>query len=203
VNGRRSGGGQAMVEFALVAPMFFILFIALADMSRGLFGYIELSMGSRAAARQAVLQYNASSDNPSSAPCSSPCQVPGVVPVIKQVAGFGYPIKYADSSSTTTPPSYATLTNDPGWSQNGSSPPYDISLTSSTSTNAIYVVVYEYDPTQASRNARWPVSGSARDSGHQLAVVDLKLKWTSITLSLLGLSPSLTLDAQTVQRIEY
>lgn len=194
-----------MVEFALVAPLFMVLFVGLADMGRGLLAYTELSMGSRAAARQAVLQYNAGSNTGSSG-CSSPCQAPGVVPIIKQVAGWGFPITYSDSAGTTTPPTYATATADTGWvgGDGGAAPPYDVSLASSgVSNNTIYVIEYEFDPSSTTRAARWPISGSARDAGHQMVLVDLRVKWTSITLSLLGLTPTLTLDSQTVQRLEY
>lgn len=196
-----------MVEFALVAPIFLVLFVGLADMGRGLFAYTELSMGSRAAARQAVLQYNAGSNQGSSG-CTSPCQAPGVVPIIKNVAGWGFPIQYADSASTTTPPAYATETADTGWGASGTAataaaPPYDVALAGGASANTIYVIEYEYDPTSSTRAARWPIAGSARDPGHQMVLVDLRMKWTSVTLSLLGLAPTLTLDAQTIQRLEF
>ncbi len=191
--------GQALVEFALIAPMFFVLFIALADMGRGLLAYTELAMGSRAAARQAVLQYNAAS-NSGPGGCSGLCQVPGVLPAIRKQAGFGFPI--VDSS---TGPANVTVSNDPGWGTAPSVPPYDLTLSSTAAVNTIYVYTYEYDPTTwpARPPARWPTASGARDPGHQMVVVDLKIKWTSITLSLLGLAPTLALDAQTVQRLEY
>lgn len=191
------------MEFALIAPLFLALFIGLADMGRGLLAYTELAMGSRAAARQAVLEYNAGSNTAAGAGCTGTCSVPGVVPIIKKQAGFGFPISYSDSASTTTVPAGATLANDPNWTANGSAPPYDIGLANTAAVNTVYVFTYEYDPTASTRAARWPISGSARDAGHQMVVVDLKLKWTSVTLSLLGLAPTLMLDAQTVQRIEY
>lgn len=186
--------GQALVEFALIAPLCLALFIGLADMGRGLLAYTELAMGSRAAARQAVLEYNAASNSGSSG-CTSPCSAPGVVPAIQH---FGFPL--TDDSSTRT---YLTLSAVGGYVANGSSPPYSLGLTSAAASNQVYLYTYEYDPTSATAAARWPVAGSARDAGHQMVVVDLKLKWTSVTLSLLGLAPTLTLDAQTVQRIEY
>lgn len=189
--------GQALVEFALIAPLFMVLFIGLADIGRGFLAYVELSMGSRAAARQAVLEYNAKS-NSGSLGCLSPCSAPGVDPIISRQAGFGFPV--VDDS---VGPTNVTQTNDPSWAANGDAPPYDLTLSSSAATNTIYVFTYEYDPTSTTRAARWPTSASARDSGYQMVVVDLKLKWTSVTLSLLGISPTLTLDAQTVQRIEY
>ena len=197
-----------MVEFALVAPLFMALFVGLADVGRGLLAYTELAMGSRAAARQAVLQYNASSNTASSG-CTSPCSAPGVVPIIRQEAGLGFPVVYSDSANQTSPPSYGTATADTSYTAGSAYPPYDLALASGalSSSNTIYVFVYQYDPT-ASRNARWAcgtacTGTAARTSGHLMAVVDEKVRWTSITLSLLGLSPSIVLDSQTVQRCEY
>lgn len=189
--------GQALVEFALVAPLFLALFIGLADIGRGLLAFTELSMGSRAAARQAVLQYNATS-NSGSVGCSGQCVAPGVLPIIKKQAGFGFPV--VDAS---TGPANVNVSPDAGYTANGSTPPYDLSLTSGAAVNTIYLYTYEYDPTSSQRNLRWPTAASARDSGHQMVVVDLRIKWTSVTLSLLGLAPTLELDAQTVQRLEY
>ena len=128
---------QALVEFAVIAPLFFALFVGLADMGRGLLAYTELAMGSRAAARQAVLQYNIGSNI--TAGCSSPCQAPGVVPTIRKQAGFGFPLVYNDSATVTTVPANAVITNDPNWTANGDAPPYDISLTNAATANRIYV----------------------------------------------------------------
>lgn len=181
-----------MVEFALVAPLFFALFIGLADFGRGFLAFTEISMGSRAAARQAVLQYNAGSNTV--AGCAAPCQAPGVVPIIQKQAGFGFPIVYQDSTSPTIA---SPLVQTPSGSA-----PYNLSLASTTANNTIYVIVYEYNP--ATSAVRWPIAGSARDPGHQFVVVDLKFKWTPMVAQMLGLNVSLPpFDSQTIQRIEY
>lgn len=195
--GSRSGG-QALVEFALIAPVFFILFIALADMGRGLLAYTELAMGSRAAARQAVLQYNAGSNGGPN--CAAPCQAPGVIPIIKQEAGFGFPV--VDAS---TGPANVNVSDDSDWNGANNAPPLDLTLSNAAAVNTIYVYTYEFDQTAyPTRTVRWPPStGAARVSGHQMVVVDLKMSWTSVTLSLIGIGPTLTLDSQTIQRLEY
>ena len=195
-----------MVEFALVAPLFMALFVGLADVGRGLLAYTELAMGARAGGREAVLQYNASSNTASG--CTSCHFVPGVVPIIKSQAGLGFAFVYSDSANQSTPPTYGTATADPGYAANGNTPPYDLSLSSSASSNTVYVFIYQYDPSATAAAARWSCGSScsgtaARTSGHELVVVDLKLRWTSITLSLLGLSPSIVLDSQSVQRAEF
>ena len=201
-----------MVEFTLVAPMFFVLFVGLVDGSRGLLAYNEISVGSRAGAREAVLQYNAGSNSSSPACYPATCNVPGVVPMITRVGGFGFPVVYNDSGSSSAPtsPSACTATPNDGlggrplYAANGSVPPLTLGLGPTAAVNTIYVCTYEYDPTSASTTGFWATStGLARAGGHQMAVVDLKVKWASIALSLLGFTPSVTLDSQTIQRIEY
>jgi hypothetical protein len=47
-------------------------------------------------------------------------------------------------------------------------------------------------------------NGSAvRTSGHQRAVVDLKLNWQPVMSRFLGIPTVITFDAQTVVRMEY
>ena len=195
-----------MVEFTLVAPIFFALFVGLADAGRGLLAYNELAVGSRAGAREAVLQYNAGSNTSAPTCYPSTCNVPGVLPTIRRVGGFGFPVVYSDSGSSSSPtsPSLCTATANGSYTANGSLPPLTLSLSGAAAVNTIYVCIYEYDQTSSGTAGYWATgSGLARNSGHEMAVVDLKVKWASITLSLLGLTPSVTLDSQTIQRIEY
>jgi hypothetical protein len=56
--GRRRGaqsGGQALVEFALVLPLFLLLMVALFDMGRGVFAYNTLTNAAREGARMAIV----------------------------------------------------------------------------------------------------------------------------------------------------
>lgn len=194
---RRRQAGQALVEFALVAPMLILVLLVVLDFGLGLFIYTEMATGAREAARQAVLQYNSKSNT--SAPSCSPCQVPGVLPQLQSIAGraYGSPV-YAPSTSATSPPWYGTyVAGAPGQ-------PGKISLASSAQANTMYVFIYELDPTTGATN--WatcdPCSG-LRTGGGKLVVVDLKMLWQPTVLTYAGLGPSLTLDAQTVSREEW
>jgi Flp pilus assembly protein TadG len=64
---RRRERGQAMLEFALVVPMFLLLMLGLIDFSRLLFTYISVANGAREMARAAAQSYNWSSTNPGAA----------------------------------------------------------------------------------------------------------------------------------------
>jgi Flp pilus assembly protein TadG len=56
------GLGQALVEFALIAPAIFLLIGATVDLGRGLLIYTMLQGASRDMARQAVLGYYSGSN---------------------------------------------------------------------------------------------------------------------------------------------
>jgi len=52
---------QALVEFSLLAPLFFILLFALVDFGRAVYFYVGISHGAREAARFAVARENGGS----------------------------------------------------------------------------------------------------------------------------------------------
>lgn len=59
--GRRSGRGQALVEFALVMPIFILLLVAIFDLGRAVFAYNTLTNAAREGARMAIVnQYKPS-----------------------------------------------------------------------------------------------------------------------------------------------
>jgi Flp pilus assembly protein TadG len=59
--GHRRGHGQAMVEFALVIPIFLLLLVALFDVGRAVFAYNTLTNAAREGARMAIVnQYEPS-----------------------------------------------------------------------------------------------------------------------------------------------
>ena len=60
----RSDRGQAMVEFALVAPIFFLLLFAIIEGGRFIFYYEMLNNATREGARYAIV-HGANSSNPS------------------------------------------------------------------------------------------------------------------------------------------
>jgi hypothetical protein len=154
--------GQALVEFALVAPVLLLIIGATVDMGRGLLLYSLLSGASRDTARQAALVYY--------------------------------------NGSNTLPPN-CTANANPAL-------PGTIALAGGTTTNTVYVFIYEIDT--SGPNPRWscPTCAAAngayvRTSGHHLAVVDLKLKWQPVLARLLGLPSTITFDSQSVERMEY
>jgi hypothetical protein len=57
----RRGRGQAMVEFALIIPIFLLLLVALFDLGRAVFAYNTLTNAAREGARMAIVnQYEPS-----------------------------------------------------------------------------------------------------------------------------------------------
>jgi Flp pilus assembly protein TadG len=60
---RAAGGrrrGQALVEFALVIPIFLFIFIALFDLGRGVFAYNSITNAAREGARLAIVNQDSS-----------------------------------------------------------------------------------------------------------------------------------------------
>lgn len=55
LNGRRSTRGQALVEFALIVPLFILIVMGLFDVGRAVYAYNTASNAARAAARVAIV----------------------------------------------------------------------------------------------------------------------------------------------------
>jgi hypothetical protein len=55
VRGRREGPGQALVEFALIAPLFFVLLFGIVEAGRFIFYYETLNNATREGARYAIV----------------------------------------------------------------------------------------------------------------------------------------------------
>jgi hypothetical protein len=191
--------GQSLVEFALIAPLVLLLLLLVMDFGRGIFYYSQMATAAREGARQAVLQYNQFSNTLPPTGCVSPCQVPGVLPQIRKLAGFGISVYYADSSSTASPPSYAA-----SYTPNASTDlPGTIQLAPTAQVNTAYVFIYQLNPADGSVIWSCPCSSPVRTGRHQKIVVDLKLKFQPVTLAYSGLGSSFTMDAQSVQRLEW
>ena len=86
----RRSRGQAMVEFALVAPMFFLLLFGIIEAGRFIFYYETLSNATREGARYAIVNGANTLGCPSgpAAPGSPPCDINGnnVVTRVRQAA---------------------------------------------------------------------------------------------------------------------
>ncbi len=206
---RRSLVGQTMVEFALVAPVLLLLIGATLDMGRGVLLANLLAGASREAARMAALEANSGSNTaaPACTALATPCSATSVVQAAHLLDSLGVTVVYQDSSAiNAAPPGYGTYNPylaDP-------TQPGTITLAGGTNPNTIYVFVYEYDPTVGNATTRWscpscaPASGAAvRLGGNQRVVVDLKLKWQPVMARFLGIPAVVTLDSQTVDRIEF
>jgi TadE-like protein len=208
-SGKRGARGQALVEFALVAPIVLLIIGATVDMGRGMLMYALLQGASRDTARQAALAYYSGSNNLppdcTSAALTTPCTLKSLVNGAHALDALGASVVYLDSPSISSPPSYGTYVANASATQPGT-----ISLTGVTNPNTVYVFIYELDTTGGNPSPRWScatcaaVNGAAvRTSGHQLAVVDFKLKWQPVMARFLGIPTVITFDSQSVIRMEF
>lgn len=201
--------GQALVEFALVAPLVLLLIGGAVDLGRGMLIYDLLNGASRDMARLAVLSYNSGSNTlpPDCTKLVPPCTVQAVVTGAHALDSLGVPVVYQDSSGISSAPTYGTYVANADPTLPGTN-----TLTAAANANTVYVFIYEVDTTAGNPTPRWscPTNacatayGSAvRTSGHQRVVVDLKVKWRPILATILGLPSSITFDSQSVERIEF
>ncbi|HYU63055.1 MAG TPA: TadE family protein [Verrucomicrobiae bacterium] len=199
--------GQALVEFALIAPLVLLLIGATVDLGRGLLIYTMLQGASRDMARQAVLEYYSGSNTlpPTCTTLATPCSLKALTDGAHQLDPLGMSVVYQDSTAISSPPSYGTYTAN-------ANPllPGTITLNGSINPSTVYVFVYELDATGGNPNPRWScptcagASGAAvRTSGHQLVVVDLKLQWKPVLNTFLGIPSTITFDSQSVERMEF
>ena len=199
--------GQALLEFALIAPVLFLLIGATVDLGRGLLIYTMLQGASRDMARQAVLGYYSGSNTlpPTCTTLATPCSLAPLTNGAHQLDPLGMSVVYQDSTAISSPPSYGTYVANANPLQPGA-----ITLTGPINASTVYVFIYELDATSGNPNPRWScpscagVNGAAvRTWGHQWVVVDLKLQWKPVLNTLLGIPSSITFDSQTVGRLEY
>ena len=204
---RPSSRGQALLEFALIAPVVFLLIGATVDLGRGLLIYTMLQGASRDMARQAVLSYYDGSNTlpPTCTALSTPCSLRPLTNGAHQLDALGMSVVYQDSTAISSAPSYGTFVANANPLQPGT-----ITLTGGLNASTVYVFVYELDSTAGNPNPRWScptcaaVNGAAvRTPGHQLVVVDLKLRWKPVLNTLLGIPGTITFDSQSVERLEY
>ena len=204
---RLSKSGQALLEFALIAPVVLLMIGATVDLGRGLLIYTMLQGASRDMARQAVLEYYSGSNTlpPTCTALATPCSLGPLTNGAHQLDALGMSVVYQDSSAISSPPSYGTYAAN-------ANPllPGTIALTGAINASTVYVFVYELDATGGNPNPRWScpscagANGAAvRTSGHQLVVVDLKLQWKPVVNTLLGIPSVITFDSQSVERLEF
>jgi hypothetical protein len=61
IGSTRRGRGQALVEFALIIPLFLLLLVALFDLGRAVFAYNTLTNAAREGARMAIVNQDTTS----------------------------------------------------------------------------------------------------------------------------------------------
>jgi hypothetical protein len=199
--------GQALLEFALIAPALFLLIGATVDLGRGMLIYTMLQGASRDMTRQAVLGYYSGSNTlpPTCTALATPCTLGPLTNGAHQLDPLGMSVVYQDSTAISSAPAYGTFTANVNPLLPGT-----IALTGAINPSTVYVFVYELDATPGNPNPRWScpscagVNGAAaRTSGHQLVVVDLKLQWKPVLNTLLGIPSTITFDSQSVARLEF
>jgi len=204
---RLSKSGQALLEFALIAPVVLLMIGATVDLGRGLLIYTMLQGASRDMARQAVLEYYSGSNTlpPTCTALAAPCSLGPLTNGAHQLDALGMSVVYQDSTAISSPPSFGTYAAN-------ANPllPGTITLTGAINASTVYVFVYELDATGGNPNPRWSCPSCAgadgaavRTSGHQLVVVDLKLQWKPVVNTLLGIPSVITFDSQSVERLEF
>ena len=199
--------GQALLEFALIAPVLLLMIGATVDLGRGLLIYTTLQGASRDMARQAVLEYYGGSNTlpPTCTALATPCSLGPLTNGAHQLDPLGMSVVYQDSTAISSPPTYGTFAANANPLLPGTT-----TLTGAINASTVYVFVYELDATGGNPNPRWScptcagASGAAvRTSGHQLVVVDLKLQWKPVVNTLLGIPSVITFDSQSVERLEF
>src|SRR5579864_2086202 len=107
---RTGRAGQAMVEFALVAPILLLLIGATVDMGRGVLLFDLLSGASRETARIASLESNSGSNTlpPDCTALATPCAQTSVVGGAHLLDSLGVQVVYEDSTAIGSPPAYGT-----------------------------------------------------------------------------------------------
>jgi Flp pilus assembly protein TadG len=207
-NPSRAGfaSAQALVEFALVAPIVFLIIGATVDIGRGVLLYALLQGASRETARVASLAYYSGSNTlpPDCTTLATPCSLSSVVTAAHALDPLGVAVVYQDSSAISSAPGYGSFTPNADPTLPGT-----ITLGGATVSNSVYVFIYEI-PSTGVAPSRWSCPSCAaangvavRTSGFQRVVVDLKLKWQPVMARFLGIPTVITFDAQTVDRIEF
>jgi hypothetical protein len=199
--------GQALLEFALIAPVVFLLIGATVDLGRGLLIYTMLQGASRDTARQAVLVYYSGSNTlpPTCTALATACSLKPLTNGAHALDALGMSVVYQDSTAISSPPSYGTFVANANPLQPGT-----IAFAGAINASTVYVFVYELAAAGGNPNPRWScptcaaTNGAAvRTSGHQLVVVDLKLQWKPVLNTLLGIPSTITFDSQSVERLEF
>jgi Flp pilus assembly protein TadG len=106
---RNSEKGQTLIEFALVAFIFFIVIFAVIEMERMLLVYTTVANSARAGVRYAIVHGHDRTGSGANGP-STPTDYSNVVNVVKNLAGVGA----LDTGKLTVTVNYIDGSNAPG-----------------------------------------------------------------------------------------
>ena len=100
---RRRSRAQSMVEFAVLAPIFFLLLIGTIDLGRAIYIYNSISDAAREGARASIPQNVATLSNPNSV----------VLAAADSKLGGGFSLSVDPNSGTSTDPNTAQTPGTP------------------------------------------------------------------------------------------
>ena len=199
-----------MVEFAMLAPVFFLILTIILDFGRAVFVYAEISNAAAAGARQAILAYNQMSNTAAPA-CNTasvdPCQVPGVLPAMSAAGGTLVTYTYVDSTSQSSPPNFADGSTVSYTAGASASDPGTITI-SNPQANRAYVFIYEVG-TNLSPDPYWPCPSCGADiraSGFHKVVVEVAYAyspWEGLLIPFMPNHGILMLTVTDANRMEY
>jgi hypothetical protein len=102
-----------MLEFALTAPLAFLLLFGLIDVARAVFYYNTISNAAREGAREAILTYNqAGNTQPNPAP-PSPTDVIGVDPAVSRAGAGVLQFDFLSGTNDGVAPACGVAGNEP------------------------------------------------------------------------------------------
>ncbi len=97
--------GQAATEFALIAPLFFVVLFGMIDLTRAIYSYNIISNAAREGSREAILAYDQCSNAaPGAGSCPSPpsgSSLVGVESAIRRAAGGAVAFDFANADQAT------------------------------------------------------------------------------------------------------
>jgi Flp pilus assembly protein TadG len=208
IGGRR---GQTLTEFALVAPVFFVLVLGLVDMSRAVYYYNVISNAAREGAREAILQYNQCSNQaPGITVGSKICPTPpsgtgvsivGVRPAMNRVTGGALAFTFLNTTTDTGTAPACTHLDANGNTVSGPAP----------NAGCVWVFVVGSGTTCLPGNGPGPTDAyslcnhnSLKASGHYDITVEIEysfMPYTPLLSNLMG--NGTTLWAKSEMRAEY
>ncbi len=184
--GKHGMTGQTMVEFALVAPVAFLLLFGLVDVARAVFYYNTISSAAREGAREAILQYNQSANTgPNPAP-PAPTDLVGVNNAVSRAGAHVLGFDFLTGSSDGKAPKCGSASNQPD-PNHGCVWVFEVGTgsTCTSPTTANPASAPNTGPNPSGLNPDQYTNGCdftpLKASGHQDVVVEIEFRFTPYT----------------------